>query len=324
MGKWKGVILIIVLLIFYLLGCASEEVRETVPDVKQISCTFNQLDGECRFFSSFLGERDKGNSYSICSVGTCSEGDCENGKGTLSFPAGSKIEGTFKKGKLNGAGSYQGCGSSYTGTFKDNLKDKGVLITEEYKVKDLSLNRAPEPARPASPGGPGGPSRQYYDGLFQNEMRNGKGIYYSSRDSNIYEGAWKGDDIKNGAFVVYSNFRGDFPLSEKGTVLRTAYDGSKKITYVNDRDKEEVDQEYKERQEQKEQQERDRKYKAIQDAKEREEQRKQDIREAQYEREQYAREQKYEAERNNAYQACAATRSEYSPQCVNYNRKYGR
>ena len=199
MGKWKGVILIIVLQLFYLLGCASEEVREEPKLVeKEVSCTFNQLDGECRVFSSFLGDREKGNSYSICTLGTCSEGNCENGKGTLSFPAGSKIEGTFKKGKINGAGFYEGCGSSYTGTFKDSLKDKGVLITEEYRVKDFSFNR------------------QYYDGSFQNELRNGKGIYYSSRDSkdnidrNIYEGSWK-DDVKNGAFVVYSSFRGDFP-----------------------------------------------------------------------------------------------------------------
>jgi hypothetical protein len=315
MGKWKGVILIIVLQLFYLLGCASEEVREEPKPVeKEVSCTFNQLDGECRIFSSFLGEREKGNSYLICSGGTCSEGDCENGKGTLSFPAGGKIEGTFKKGKLNGAGSYVGCGSSYTGTFKDNLKEKGILITEEYKVKDFSLNRAPEPARA------GGPSRQYYDGLFQNEMRNGKGIYYSSRDSkdnsdsNIYEGTWK-DDVKNGAFVVYSNFRGDFPLSEKGAVLKTAYNGLERITYVNDRDKEVVNQE-----------ERDRKYKAIQEAKEREENENYAARQYQYEREQEreqnARQKKYEAERDRAFQACQATRSEYSPQCKDFNRRY--
>ena len=299
MKKWINVVLIVVQL-FYLLGCASEEVREEPKLLeKELSCTFNQLDGECRFFSSFLGERDKGNSYAICSVGTCSEGDCENGKGTLSFPAGSKLEGTFKKGKLNGEGSYEGCGSSYTGTFKDNLKDKGVLITEAKSNRDDDLI-------------------QYYDGSFQNEMRNGKGIYYSSRDSkdnrdrNIYEGSWK-DDVKNGAFVVYSSFRGDFPLSEKGTVLKSVYDETKKITYVNDRDKEEVDQE-----------ERDRKYRAIQDAKDREEQRKQDLKQAQYEREQNARQQKYEAERNRAYQSCQATRSEYSPQCKDYNRRYGR
>ncbi len=272
MGKWKGVVLIFVIQIIYLFGCSSEKVKEEPKPVeKEVSCTFNQLDGECRVFSSFVGDQEWGNSYSICTLGTCSEGDCENGKGTLSYPGGSKLEGTFKKGKLNGAGSYEGCGSSYTGTFKDSLKGKGVLITKTKSNRDEDLV-------------------QYYDGSSQDEMRNGKGIYYSSSDSNIYEGTWK-DDVKNGTFVVYSNFRGDFPLSEKGTVLKTAYDGSKKVTYVNDRDKEEIDQE-----------ERDRKYQAIKEAKEREERRKQDIRKAQYEK-----------ERMRAYQACRkAVRSSIS------------
>ena len=204
-----GVLLIIVIQMINLWGCASEEVREPVPEVKQISCTFNQLDGECKEFSYFLEDRKQGHSHSICSMGTCSEGDCENGKGTLSFPGGSKIEGTFKKGMLNGAGSYEGCGSSYTGTFKDNLKEKGVLIT--LKIEDKSV---PRPARNY-------PEGQYYDGAFQNEMKNGKGIYYSDTNSDIkiYEGTWK-DDIKNGSFVVYSIAKNQFPISENGVVLK--------------------------------------------------------------------------------------------------------
>ncbi len=341
MRKWRGIILINVLQLFYLLGCASEEVREPVPELveKEVSCTFNQLDGECRVFSTFLGDREKGNSYSICTLGTCSEGNCENGKGTLSFPAGSKIEGTFKKGKLNAAGSYVGCGSNYTGTFKDNLKEKGVLIEKSKSNRGSYLV-------------------QYYDGSFQNEMRNGKGIYYSSRyardnnDSNIYEGSWK-DDVKNGIFVVYSNFNGDSPLSEKGAVLKSVYDGTEKITYINGIDKVIVEQEERDRKEEDlkrkkiaeqeernrkeedlnrkkiaEQEERDRKYIAIKEAKEREEQReeerKQDLKRGQYEREQNARQQKYESERKRAYQACEATRSKYSPQCEDYNRRYER
>ena len=329
MRNWKGMLPIIVIQLLYLLGCESGEKRVRVePKLveKEVSCTFNQLDGECRVYDFILEDRQRSGAnnslvtfigvtntesggstageapsdsgemkvkepYSICSMGTCSDGDCENGKGILSFPRGSKIEGTFKKGKLNGTGSYEGCGSSYTGTFKDNLKDKGVLIIKTKLNRDRELI-------------------QYYDGLFQNEMRNGKGIYYSSSDSNIYEGSWK-DDVKNGAFVVYSNFRGDFPLSEKGAVMKTVYDGSKKITYVNDRDKEEVEQE-----------ERDRKYREIQDARMYEEERKQELRQAQYEREQKVRQKKYEAERNRAYQACQATRSRYSPQCEDFNRRY--
>jgi hypothetical protein len=289
-----GVILISPLLIIFILGCASEELKEPVADGVQFSCTLNQLDGECRFIGTRVGEGIYNNIYTICSMGTCSAGDCINGKGTLTYPAGSKLEGTFKKGILNGAGGFEGCGSSFTGIFKDNQKDKGILLT---RVKKYNAEIV-----------------QYYEGSFQNEMRNGKGIYYSSLnkwdDKKIYDGIWK-NDIKNGAFVVYSDFDGNFPISENGVVFKSSYSDTKKITYVNDRNKEEIDQE-----------ERDRKYQAIEDAKEKEENRKRAAREAEYERKQEAKQRKYEAEEERARRACEATKSEYSPQCKEYNRKY--
>ena len=106
------------------------------------------------------------------------------------------------------------------------MKEKGVLITNEKYYGDRNLI-------------------QYYDGLFQNEFRNGKGIYYSSRgtkgdiDSNIYEGLWK-NNMKNGTFVVYSGLGGPFPLSDNGVIFKSQYSDSKKITYVEDRDKQEI------------------------------------------------------------------------------------
>jgi len=126
-------------------------------------------------------------------------------------------------------GSFEGCVISYSGTFKDNLKEKGVEITRE-KLKYY------------------GEDIRYYDGSFQNEMFNGKGIYYSSNDSNIYEGNWKDGD-QNGPFVVYSNFKGVFPISENGIVLKSSYEGFNKITYVNGYTKEELIQEERERKE---------------------------------------------------------------------------
>jgi hypothetical protein len=78
MGKWKGVILIFVIQIIYLLGCSSEEVREEPKPVeKEVLCTFNQLDGECKYFD---------NGTTLCSTGTCSEGDCTTGKGVINYP----------------------------------------------------------------------------------------------------------------------------------------------------------------------------------------------------------------------------------------------
>jgi hypothetical protein len=137
MKKWINVVLI-VLQIFYLLGCASEEVRETVPDVKQISCTFNQLDGECKYFD---------NGTTLCSTGTCSEGDCTTGKGVITYPGGSKLEGIFKDGKLNGAGSYQGCSESFVGTFKNDFKEKGIFASKD--------------------------SNKIYEGTFKDELKSG-------------------------------------------------------------------------------------------------------------------------------------------------------
>ena len=114
------IVLIIVLQLIFLSGCASKKVKVPVAEVKQISCTFNQIDGECKYFD---------NGTILCSTGNCSEGDCITGKGVLTYPGGSILEGTFKDGKLNGAGSYQGCSESFVGTFKNDLKDKGIFVS---------------------------------------------------------------------------------------------------------------------------------------------------------------------------------------------------
>ena len=132
---------------------------------------------------------------------------------------------------MNGSGNYRSCQtyekSSYTGTFKENLKEKGVQI-KYYKMKNGFYEVS-----------------EYYDGQFQNEMRNGKGIYYSSYDKeNIYEGIWK-DDKKNGAFIVYTyNGNGD-SISEKGIVSNSSSMISKKITYVNNTDKVDIERQRK-------------------------------------------------------------------------------
>jgi len=122
MGKRIGVVLISVLQYIFLFGCASEDVKETVQDIKQISCTFNQIDGECKYFD---------NGTTLCSTGTCSEGDCITGKGVITYPGGAKLEGIFKDGKLNGVGSYQGCSESFVGAFKNDFKEKGFIVSNK-------------------------------------------------------------------------------------------------------------------------------------------------------------------------------------------------
>ena len=52
--------------------------------------------------------------------GKCIEGDCENGKGTMTWSSGMKYEGEFKDWTLNGQGTYtHPDGSKYEGTWKD-------------------------------------------------------------------------------------------------------------------------------------------------------------------------------------------------------------
>lgn len=292
MRKKFGIILNSLLFIV-LYGCASEDVRDEVEKMEISSCTFDQRDGECVTLNY---------SFHQCNIGTCSEGNCLNGFGILRYPKGSYLEGTFKDGKLNGAGSYTGCGDkfSYSGTFKDNLKDKGTLYT---KVKKYSNDKE---------------TTEYYKGVFVNEKRNGKGIYFTSgndkysKETKIYEGVWK-EGIKNGKFIVYNGYNGDYPISEDGVISKSVYEKSSKVIFINDRDKEEIDQE-----------ERDRKYQALQEAKEREDRKKEEARQAKYRKEQEDRENKYYAEKEKKQKACEITRSQYSPQCVDYNRIYGR
>ncbi len=263
-------------LIILLLRCASEEVvRPKTEDVKNYYCIFNQLDGEC--------VNDSDDSF-FCSQGTCSSGDCKTGIGSITYPMGSLLKGTFKNGKLNGAGMYSGCGENFEGTFKDNLKVNGLWTIKTNANEESALD-------------------QYYEGQFQNEMINGKGIYYSVEDSTkIYEGIWNEGYVKNGSFTVYSGFTKNFPISEKGIILKSSYKSFKKVVYINDRDKEEIDQEEKYR-----------KQEAIQQEKELKERKKQE-----------AYEKKYQADRSKAKKSCENTGSRYSPECVEYIRIYGR
>ena len=68
--------------------------------------------------------------------GECIEGDCENGKGTKTFPDGTKYVGEFKNGLREGQGTYTySDGGNYTGEWKDNKrhgKERKPLRTALY------------------------------------------------------------------------------------------------------------------------------------------------------------------------------------------------
>lgn len=164
-----GVLLLIVVQIIYISGCASEEVRETqsiiTNKVTPVSCELTLLDGECVYYS---------NDSVSCSLGTCSEGDCKVGKGKKEFPGGSFFEGNFKNGTLNGEGVKKVClSSTFEGVFKDGNLEKGKL-----SLIDGSS----------------------YEGTLKNEQYEGKGVLKTA-SGDEYDGTWKSGK-KNGAFSV--------------------------------------------------------------------------------------------------------------------------
>ena len=61
--------------------------------------------------------------------GTCIEGNCTNGQGTLAHPNGDKYVGEFKVGKANGQGTLMyPDGIKYVGEIKDNkINGQGTL-----------------------------------------------------------------------------------------------------------------------------------------------------------------------------------------------------
>ena len=174
-------LLLLTLLISIFLSCSSEEPRqvnkEEAPVAPRISsCSFNPLDGECTYYS------DKS---VLCSMGSCTLGDCTTGKGTLTYPSGTTLETTFKKGKIEGSLSLNQCGNGVQ--FVGILKDYARKGKHTY------------------------PNGETYEGTIIDNKKEGKGIFVD-KAGNIYEGSWK-NDIRDGKFTIK-----DFESKSKSTV----------------------------------------------------------------------------------------------------------
>ncbi|MBW1900788.1 MAG: SPOR domain-containing protein [Deltaproteobacteria bacterium] len=100
----------------------------------------------------------------------CTNGDCVNGHGTMTYPDGSKYEGQWKDNKRNGQGTLSfPDGGRLAGQWKDGHFNGQGTMTYSYGV---------------------------YEGHWKDGMKNGQGIMTYS-DGSKYEGQWK-DDRRNG------------------------------------------------------------------------------------------------------------------------------
>jgi hypothetical protein len=168
MKKWMSIVLVGVVQMIYLSGCASEEVKEVQapkPMVVELSCTLTQLDGECVYFS---------NNLVSCSMGVCKDGDCNTGKGKKEFPGESLYEGTFKNGILNGEGVLTVCATTkFEGILKDGVPEEGTLTKPDGSI---------------------------YIGSLKKDLYEGKGVLKTS-SGDEYDGTWKSGK-KNGKFSL--------------------------------------------------------------------------------------------------------------------------
>jgi hypothetical protein len=163
-------LLLFILLTSILLTCSSENQRESNSEVTHAtsetpSCSFNPLDGECTYYN------DKS---VLCSMGKCSSGDCNTGKGVLTYPSGTTLETNFKNGKIEDSISFKECGNG--------LKFEGIL--KDYTRKGKLTY----------------PNGETYEGTIIDNKKQGKGIFVDT-SGNIYEGNWK-NDIRDGKFTI--------------------------------------------------------------------------------------------------------------------------
>ncbi|MEL6865079.1 MAG: caspase family protein, partial [Bacteroidota bacterium] len=138
----------------------------------------------------------------------CIMGDCQNGEGTFAYADGSKYEGQFKNGSLDGWGTwYFPNGDKYIGTFKNNYSHgKGTLYeingqttTGEWVEGEYVGDSRAEMGREGCIKGDctdGQGTYVYqnaeakYVGAFQQGQAHGKGICYYANGER-YEGEWK-------------------------------------------------------------------------------------------------------------------------------------
>lgn len=189
------------------------------------------VDDEGNFIEEEMVAKGENNEDSNIQTG-CISGDCEDGNGVFAYADGSKFDGDFKNGELNGQGTwYFPNGDKYVGTFKDNYSHgQGVLfnadgtkmtgqwIEGEYKGDVELIAKEGEGCILGDCRNGIGTyvyegAEAKYIGAFKNNMADGQGTCYYSNGER-YEGQWS-----NGSF----NGTGTLFLSD-GTEVNGVWD----------------------------------------------------------------------------------------------------
>lgn len=134
--------------------------------------------------------------------GECTEGDCENGRGTMVYPDGTKYKGEFKAGRRSGQGTYTySDGGNYTGEWRDNLRHgkgtdtftNGVIYEGEWAL-----------SKRHGRGKLTMPDLGTYDGEWKEGKKHGQGTFVFV-EGGKYEGEWANGMCNGQGTRTFSN-----------------------------------------------------------------------------------------------------------------------
>lgn len=187
------------------------------------SSNTNQLSFLNNDNNDVLYEKGNAKNKSFVSISNvrngCTHGDCKEGVGILGYADGSKYEGNFENGKLNGYGTwYFANGEKYVGMFyqnychgrgihykNDGSKIIGVWERGSYIGTLLNKNGEEGCIKGDCDMGSGvyifKDGKAKYEGSFENGAPNGEGICHYS-EGNWYEGSWVNGKF-NGVGAMY-------------------------------------------------------------------------------------------------------------------------
>jgi hypothetical protein len=137
----------------------------------------------------------------------CLAGECQNGQGTFAYPDGSKYDGQFVEGKLQGLGTwYFTNGDRYVGAFKNNFPNgKGVMYTADG-VETKGEWRDGEYVGT-------GESKSQRQGCIEGDCENGDGKYVFRDATATYTGSFEESKPNGNGIVEYANgdrYEGEF------------------------------------------------------------------------------------------------------------------